>query len=77
MLWPFVVDRTSMLDTEWARLSPPDRMPTDLDLQPAVAASRAAAAGPARHDFLLASPMVLATYIGRVLQARATNNIKR
>jgi hypothetical protein len=44
MLGAFAVDRTLMLDTERARLSTPDVMSTHLDLQPAIAAGRAASA---------------------------------
>src|SRR3981081_4108051 len=45
MLRAFAVDRTLMFDTERARLPPPDTMSTHFDLQPAIAACRAASAG--------------------------------
>jgi hypothetical protein len=34
-----------MFDAEWTGLSPPDPMPTHLDLQPAIAACRTVSAG--------------------------------
>jgi len=45
MLRAFVVNRTLMRDTERARLAMLDPMPAYFDLQPAVAARRAASAG--------------------------------
>jgi hypothetical protein len=45
MLGALTVDRTLMRDTERARLAPADPMSAHLDLQPAIAACGAAAAG--------------------------------
>src|SRR5450756_370475 len=45
VLRAFAVDGTLTRDTERTRLARPDVMPTHFDLQPAVAARRAASAG--------------------------------
>jgi hypothetical protein len=54
MLRTFAINRTSMLDTERTWLSLVDSVATHLDLQPAIAACRAASAGSGR---LLVHPL--------------------
>ena len=44
MLRPFAIDRTAVCDAKRARFSWPDLVPAHLDLQPAIAAGRAASA---------------------------------
>jgi hypothetical protein len=46
MLRALAVDRTPVFDTERTRLARPDLMSTHFDLQPAIAAGRAASASP-------------------------------
>src|ERR1700676_4953620 len=54
MLRALAVNRTLMLDAERARLPPPDFMSGPFDLQPAIAACRAASAG---SQMLLVQPI--------------------
>jgi len=77
MLRAFAVNRTLMFDAERARLSPPDLMSAHFDLQPAIAARRAASAGSRLLLVQMKRPVVdrggAAAVSGRTMLAAASS----